>query len=119
MAVSGGILGGIEGTTTTYKSLYRPAAGVLATVAVRVCNRAAATRTFRIFVLQAAGADPTPTPDGQTLVYDTVLNPAGDVDDKDKFEYSGIVLQGSNNDQIVVYVSGVDVDFTCQGVTEA
>ena len=117
MAFSGGVLGGIEGTTTTYKSLYRPAAGVIATVTVSACNRSASTRTIRIAVAQSASADPTPG-DGTFKIYDRTLQAAGNANGLDILQYTGIVLNGSNNDQVVVYTSGIDVDFTCDGVTE-
>lgn len=118
MAVSGGRLGAIEGTTTTYKTLYKPASGTLATVSVQVCNRFAGTRTIRIALAQSASTDPTPG-DGEFLVYDTVIQAAGDASDRDKLLLSGLVLFGTNNDQIVVYTSGIDVDFKVFGVTEA
>lgn len=117
MAIGGGILGSIEGTTTTNKTLYKPSTGVLAAVTVNACNRSASTRTIRIAIVQDAGSDPAPA-DGDYLVYDTVLQPAGDPDNRDKLSISGIVLLGTNNDQIVVYTSGIDVDFSTTGVTE-
>ena len=117
MAISGGILGSIEGTTTTYKTLYKPASGVLAVVSLSALNRSAATKTIRISITQDAGSDPTPI-DGDFLVYNTTLAAAGDTNGKDKLSISSIVLNGTNNDQLVVYTSGVDVDFSCSGVTE-
>ena len=117
MAVSGGILGSIEGTTTTYKTLYKPASGVLATVTVNACNRSSSTRTIRISITQDAGSDPTPI-DGDFLVHSTVLQAVGDPDNLDKLSFSGIVLNGTNDDQIVVYTTGDDVDFNVFGITE-
>lgn len=118
MATSGGILGGLEPAATTYKSLYRPASGVLATVTVTACNRSASTRTIRIAAAASASADPTPG-DGTFKIYDRQLAAAGDPDGKDVLQIAGIVLLGTNNDQVVVYASGIDVDFTCDGITEA
>lgn len=118
MAVSGGVLGGIEPAATTYKSLYRPAASVLATVTVTACNRAAATRTIRIAVPQSSSSDPTPG-DGTFKIYDRTLQAAGNGAGFDVVQVTGIVLNGMNNDQVVIYASGVDVDFTCDGITEA
>ncbi len=117
MAFSGGILGSIEGTTTTYKTLYKPASGVIATVMVTACNRSASTRTVRISITQDAASDPTPA-DGDMMIYDRILQAAGNVDGKDVLQLTGIVLNGTTNDQVVVYTSGIDVDFTATGVTE-
>lgn len=116
MAEVVGRLAAIEGTTTTWKTLYKPGTGVQATVNVKVCNRKASTRTFRIAQVQSASTDPTPG-DGEMLTYDTTLQIAGDTDNRDKFTYSRICLNGDNNDQVVVYVSGDDVDFIADGVT--
>jgi hypothetical protein len=118
MAVSGGVFGGLEPAATTYKSLYRPAASVLATVTVTACNRSASTRTIRIAVAQSGSADPTPG-DGTFKIYDRTLQAAGNIDGKDVLQLTGVVLNGSNSDQVVVYASGVDVDFTCDGISEA
>ena len=117
MARSGGALGGIEPQATTYRTLYKPASGTLAVVTVTACNRNASSRTIRIAVAQNANTDPTPG-DGTFKTYDRVLQAAGNENGMDVIQYTGVVLNGSNNDQVVVYASGVDVDFTCDGVTE-
>jgi hypothetical protein len=114
----GGVLGGLEPAATTYKSLYRPGSGVLATVTVTACNRNASTRTIRIAVAQSSSADPTPG-DGTFKIYDRTLSAAGDSLGQDVLQITDIVLNGTNNDQVVVYTSGVDVDFTCDGITES
>lgn len=118
MAISGGRLGALEPAATTWKTLYKPANGLLATVTVTVCNRSASARTIRIAQVQSASSDPTPA-DGEMKMYDRPLAAAGDTQGRDVLQMSGIVLFGTNYDQVVVYASGVDVDFTCDGVTEA
>ena len=118
MTTSGGVLGGLEPAATTYKSLYRPAVGVLATVTVTACNRSASSRTIRIAVRSENAVDPTPG-DGNFKIYNRTLAAAGDADGKDVLQISGIVLFGTNYDQVVVYASGVDVDFSCDGISEA
>ncbi len=117
MTTSGGRLGALEGTTTTWKTLYKPAGGVLATITVTACNRSASARTVRIAQVQSASTDPTPA-DGEMKIYDRSLSAAGDTAGKDVLQFTGMVLNGDSDDQVVVYVSGIDVDFTCDGVTE-
>jgi hypothetical protein len=118
MSNGGGRLGALECTTTTWKTLYKPATGMTAAVVVSFCNRKNATRTVRLGCIQNATADQPPA-DGEMLIYDTVLQAAGDAFDRDKLSMSGIVLNGSNNDQLVVYASGDDVDCQVHGVTES
>lgn len=117
MAIGGGRLGALEPAATTYKTLYKPASGLLATVTATVCNRSAATRTIRIAQVQNASTDPTPA-DGEMKIYDRTLAAAGASDGKDVLQLGGLVLNGNNNDQLVIYAGGADVDFTCDGVTE-
>ena len=114
----GGVLGSIEGSSAAWKSAYQPAAGVIATVMISLCNRAAATRTVRIAVPQTATVDPTPG-DGDMLVYETPLSAAGDADDRDKLQITGVVLNGTTLDQVAFYASGVDVDCVVTGITES
>jgi hypothetical protein len=118
MAINGGRLGALEPLATTWKTLYKPASGLLATVTATACNRSTATRTIRIAQARSASSDPTPA-DGEMKIYDRTLQAAGSADGKDVLQLSGVVLNGSNNDQLVIYASGVDVDFTCDGITEA
>jgi hypothetical protein len=117
MAVSGGRLGAAELAATTNTTLYKPASGVLATVTVTFCNRSASTRTIRLYQVQSASNNPAPA-DGECKIYNRTLAAAGDADGKDVLQVTGIVLLGSQNDQVVGYASGVDVDVTVDGVTE-
>lgn len=117
MAIGGGRLGAIEPAATTWKTLYKPASGLIATVTATVCNRSAGTRTIRIAQVQSASSDPTPG-DGEMKIYDRTLQAAGNADGRDVLQFTGIMLNGSSNDQLVIYASGIDVDFTCDGVTE-
>jgi hypothetical protein len=117
MAVSGGRLGAAELAATTNTTLYKPASGLLATVPVTFCNRSASTRTIRLAQVQSASTNPAPA-DGEYKLYDRTLQAAGNADGSDVLQFTGIVLLGSNNDQVVGYASGSDVDVTVDGVTE-
>jgi len=117
ITVASGRLAAIEPSVTTWTTIYKPGATVQATIDVHVCNRKNATRTIRIAQVQNASINPTPG-DGEMRVYDTSLAAAGDADDRDKASLRGLLLNGANNDQAVVYVSGDDVDFIAEGVTE-
>ena len=112
-----GILGSIEGTTTTYKTLYKPGTGKVAAITISIQNRAAATRTVRVALVQDASSDPTPA-DGDFILYDRTLQAAGDADGLDNIQITGFVVGKAGEDQVVVYPSGIDVDFLCSGVEE-
>jgi len=111
-----GKLGGIKPAATTHKTLYKPASGKTAVVTVSVLNRAADTRTIRIGVLQNASADQS-IADGDWLEA-RALSATGDASAKDRLLITGIALNGANDDQIVVYSDGADVQFLAMGSEE-
>ncbi len=68
--------------------------------------------------MQNPASDPTPAA-GEFKVYSRTMQPAGDANGKDVLQLTGMVLNGNNDDQVVISSGGADVDFTCDGVTEA
>jgi hypothetical protein len=115
--MASGILGKIEPAATTYKTLYKPSTNKLAAVTISIQNRSASTRSVRVALAQAAGSDPTPA-DGEHILYNRTLAAAGDVDGLDNIQITGHVVGKAGEDQVVVYASGIDVDFLCSGIEE-
>lgn len=116
--MASGILGSIEPAATTYTTLYKPSTGLVAGVTIQAQNRSASTRTIRIALTQDAASNPAPA-DGDFIIYDRTLAAAGDTSFGDSLQITGHTLGASGNDQVVVYASGIDVDFVCTGIEES
>lgn len=111
-----GILGSLEPAASTWKTLYKPGSGIIASCDVAMYNRASASRTVDVALVQDASTDPTPG-DG-TRFKTLTLEATGDSNNKDGATVTGITLDNAGNDQIVIRASGIDVDFVCAGIEE-
>ena len=112
--MASGRLAAVEPSATTNTSLYIPPTDKVATCTVNVNNRAAATRTIRVAIVDGAVGD---IADADYILYERTLNANGDSDQLETLQITGIVL--SDADRIVIRASGVDVSFVVWGFEEA
>lgn len=112
--MASGRLGAVKPSAAAYKTLYKPAAGVVAVVSVAFCNQAASADVVRIAVAQSASSDPTPA-STEFVAYGSSVSASGDLSFGDRAMFGPYELNGNNNDQIVVYSTGGNVSFVCTG----
>lgn len=101
-----GVLGTSTPSATTWTAVYTVPSAKVATCNVSVCNRNATSATVRIAV-----SDSTTPSNGEYLVYDYTLQPAGS--SGALMQYTGLVLDAAA--KITVYASGTGVDFVVLG----
>lgn len=112
--MASGRLGALKPSAASYKTLYKPAAGVVAVVAIHFCNQATSGDTMRVAVVQSGTSDPTPATT-EFIAYGSAVAGSGDSAFGDRGMVGPIELNGSSNDQLVVYTVGGNVSFVCTG----
>jgi hypothetical protein len=112
--MASGRLGALKPSAAAYKTLYKPAAGVVAVVSISFCNQSASADTVRIAVAQSASTDPTPATT-EFVAYGSSVAASGDSGFGDRAMFGPYELNGNNNDQIVVYSVGGNISFVCTG----
>lgn len=118
MSATSGILGTpIQPAATTWKTLYAPASGLMASVNVFVSNTSATDGKFRIAVSKVATVDATPG-SAEVICTDRICKAKSDVGLASEAQFTGIVV--SFGQQIEVYsVNGTDLNFLATGVEKA
>lgn len=112
--MASGRLGALKPAAATPKTLYKPAAGVVAVVRFTFANQATSSDLIRVGVLQNASLDQAiPTTDA--IAWDRYVAAKNDPDLKDSGSFGIIELNGNSNDQLVVQSTGGNVSFTCFG----
>lgn len=112
--MASGRLGAVKPSATTYTTLYKPGASVVAVVSFSICNQSATDDTFRVAVAQSASSNPTPAAT-EFAVYDSTIKGKGDASFGDRAMFGPYELNGANNDQIVVYSTNGTLSYVCTG----
>lgn len=112
--MASGRLGAVKPGVATYKTLYKPGVGVIATVNMAFCNQTAVADTFRLAIVQASGSDPTPAA-GEFIAYDAAIPAKSDSAFGDRGMFGPYILNGNNNDQLVGYSANGGVSFVVTG----
>lgn len=118
--MASGRLGALKPTAATWKTLYKPAAGVIAVVSVSFCDQATSDDLFRIAVMQNASADQIPASTelvagSLTAGAGALVKACGDAGYGDRGMCGPYELNGTNNDQIAVYSVNGNVSFVVTG----
>lgn len=112
--MASGIVGSIKPAAAVYKTAYKPASGVVAVVSVSLCCQASSNDSFRLGIVQSASTDPTPSV-SEFVAYGSLIKASGDLNFADRAMFGPYELNGTNNNQIVVYSGHGDTSFVITG----
>ena len=112
--MASGIVGSIKPSAAAYKTAYKPASGTVAVVSVSVCNQASSDDTFRMGIVISASTDPTPSI-SEFVAFSSLIKASGDTTFADRAMFGPYELNGTNNNQVVVYSGHGDTSFVITG----